>query len=185
MPNVQLAPAPAPRTLNAAYARAVVEHIQREQPGLIDELDERQRSFLDLKNPLDRCTLEEWHTLLKTAEQLLNTSDLVPQLADNFKPWHAGLLGWTLMTCETIGRLATLLRRFHHLLNDVFTVEHGTTLSRFFLTLRANTNERSPQLERLSLCIWAHRLRCLTGQVDLRLDVDIQSPPRNDTRPYS
>jgi AraC-like DNA-binding protein len=118
------------------------------------------------------------------AERQLGSRDLVPELAEQFKPWHAGLLGFTLMTCNSVGKLAGLLRRFHHLLNDVFVVECGVDDTRFSLGLRESSAEVSPRLARLSLTIWAQRLRWLTGQPDLKLDVRFKGPAPLDVAPY-
>lgn len=184
MSSPSLSPIIAPRTLNATYARMVVGHLHQTQPALLHALDDRQRAWLEPIDPMGRCTLQEWHALMDTAERLLDVPDLVPALAEQFKPWHAGLLGFTLMTCDTIHDLAALLKRFHHLLNDVFVVEHGVTQPRFFLNLQAATPEQSVRLARLSLCVWAQRLRWLTGRPDLRLDVNFQGPPPVDATPY-
>jgi AraC-like DNA-binding protein len=174
----------APRTLNAAYARLLVSHMLQQRPEALQALGEAQKAFLDQHDPLARCSLAEWHQLMDLAERQLGSRDLVPELAEQFKPWHAGLLGFTLMTCNSVGKLAGLLRRFHHLLNDVFVVECGVDDTRFSLGLRESSAEVSPRLARLSLTIWAQRLRWLTGQPDLKLDVRFKGPAPLDVAPY-
>ena len=175
----------APRTLNAAYARLLVSHVLQVRPELMSVFNAAQLAFLDQHDPLARCTLDEWHQLLDLAEHHLGARDLVPALAEQFKPWHAGLLGFTLMTSNSVNQLAGLLRRFHHLLNDVFLVEIGVVDARFFLRLREASAEVSPRLVRMSLTIWAQRLRWLTGQPDLTLDVGFKGPAPGDVAPYS
>jgi len=184
MHNTRLDAINAPRTLNVTYARILVSHVQQTRPQLLSSLDAGQLSLLDQSEPMARCTLQAWHALMDKAEQLLGSSDLVPELAEQFKPWHAGLLGFTLMTCGTVGELGSLLKQFHHLLNDVFVVDHGVVGPRFFLRLDAATSERSLRLARMSLCIWAQRLRWLTGRPDLKLDVAFEGPPPSDLAPY-
>lgn len=184
MPSAKRPSVTTPRSLNTTYARVVVGHLQQMQPALVHALPEHHRALLEPGEPTDRCTLQQWHALMDTVEHLLDTPDLVPVLAEQFKPWHAGLLGFTLMTCSTIGEMVALLKRFHHLLNDVFVIEHGVTHPRFFLSLKAATTEQSIRLARLSLCIWALRLRWLTGRPDLRLDVNFQGAPPPDLAPY-
>lgn len=174
----------APRTLNAAYARLLVSHVLQMRPELMGVFSAEQLAFQAQHDPLARCTLTQWHELMDLAEQHLGARDLVPELAEQFKPWHAGLLGFTLMTSNSVNQLAGLLRRFHHLLNDVFTVEIGVADQRFYLRLREASGETSPRLVRLSLTIWAQRLRWLTGQPDLKLDVRFQGPAPGDTAPY-
>jgi AraC-like DNA-binding protein len=184
MQNPRLNAIHAPRTLNVTYARVLVGHLQQTRPELLHLLDARQLGHLDQLDPLARCSLQEWHQLMDVVEQLLGSGDLVPALAAQFKPWHAGLLGFTLMTCGTVGELAVLLKRFHHLLNDVFAIEHGLEGPRFFLRLQPATSERSLRLARLSLCVWAQRMRWLTGQPDLILDASFEGPPPGDLAAY-
>lgn len=173
-----------PRTLNVAYARVLVSHLLHVRPDLTQVLDPMQLRFLDHPDALARCSLQEWHALMDMAEHHLGVRDLVPDLADQFKPWHAGLLGFTLMTSATVTELAGLLRRFHHLLEDVFLVERGVVDQRFFLRLRAATPEQSHRLARFSLTVWVQRLRWLTGHPDLKLDVNFEGPAPSDIAPY-
>ncbi len=173
-----------PRTLSTAYARVVINHIQQTRPDLLSSLLPTQLAHQDENDPLARCSLQEWHALMDIAESALGTRDLVPDLAGMFKPWHAGLLGFTLMTSGTVGTLASLLRQFHQLLNDVFDIEHGVDSGRFYLRLRTATAEQSPRLARMSLMVWAQRLRWLTGQPDLRLDAHFEGPAPSDIGPY-
>ncbi len=184
MQNPRPTPVNVPRTLNATYARVLVGHVQQVRPESVHLLDAQHVAHLAQNDPMDRCTLQAWHALVDACESLLGTRDLMPELSEQFKPWHAGLMGFTLMTCSTVQELGALLKRFHHLLNDVFVVGHGVTDSRFYLRLDAATPEQSHRLARLSFCIWARRLRWLTGQPDLRLDVSFAGPPPADTTPY-
>lgn len=174
----------APRTLNLTFARMLISQLQQARPDLLAQLEPAHLRLGEEGDPLARCTLGEWHALMDRVEHLLGDADLVPQLAEQFKPWHAGLLGFTLMTSGTVVELAGLLRRFHHLLNDVFMVERGLHGPRFFLRLRPATAETSPRLARLSLAVWAQRLRWLTGRADLKLDVTFQGPAPSDIAPY-
>lgn len=174
----------APRTLNVTFARMLISQLQQGGPALLQALSADQLKLSQDADPLARCTLNEWHALMDRCEHLLGCADLVPSMAEQFKPWHAGLLGFTLMTSGTVVELAGLLRRFHHLLNDVFVVERGLEGPRFFLRLRAATNETSPRLARLSLTIWAQRMRWLTGRTDLKLDACFQGPAPADLAPY-
>lgn len=176
--------ATAPRTLNAAYARLLVSYLLQARPDVAAQLTPAQLAFLAEQRPAARCTLDDWHELMDLAEHHLGRRDLVPELAELFKPWHAGLLGFTLMTCPTVNKLAGLLRRYHSLLNDVFLVEPGLADDRFFLRLREASAERSPRLVRLSLAIWAERLRWLTGRPDLKLDARFEGPAPQDIAPY-
>ncbi len=177
-------PPPAPRMLSAVYARLLVGHLAQACPQALQDLDARQLGWLSAHDALARCTLDEWHQLMDLAERRLGVPDLVPALSAQFQPWHAGLLGFTLMTSHSVNKVAGLLRRLHHLLNDVFVVECGLVDGRFYLRLREASAASSPRLARLSLMTWAQRLRSLTGQPDLRLDAQFQGPAPQDVSPY-
>jgi AraC-like DNA-binding protein len=175
---------PGPRTLNAAYARLLLAYLLQLRPELAHQLTPEQLSHANERDPAARCSLQAWHGLMDLAEQHLGRRDLVPELAEQFKPWHAGLLGFTLMTSPTVNKLAGLLKRYHSLLNDVFVVDPGFSGDRFFLKLRETSAERSPRLVRLLLSIWAERLRWLTGRPDLKLDASFEGPAPADIGPY-
>jgi AraC-like DNA-binding protein len=184
MPTLRPLPTRTPRTLHAGYARTLIGVVLAQRPEWIASLSPRELSFLDDTAPLARCTLAEWHALLDAGERLLGGQDLVPALSEQFKPWHAGTLGFALMTSGDVQALGGLLRRFQHLLNDVFKVELGVTGSRFFLSLAPTSAERSPRLARCLLSMWAQRLRWLTGQPHLRLDVSFEGPAPSEPRAY-
>jgi AraC-like DNA-binding protein len=184
MSSTPPSPSHAPRTLNVAYARVLVNHMAQRKPSLMHTLGPDSQGYLDQQDPMARCTLQAWSELLELAERELGVRDLIPELAEQFKPWHAGLLGFTLMTSNSVLDLAALLRRFHHLLNDVFLLERGVAGGRFFLRLRPASNEPSRRLAHFSLLVWAQRLRWLTGQPDLQLDVTFEGPPPADVMPY-
>lgn len=183
-PHPRQHPVTGARTLNAAYARLLLTYLLQARPGLAAQLTPEQLALLEERQPAERCTLKQWHALMDLAEHHLDRRDLVPELAELFKPWHAGLLGFTLMTSPTVSKLAGLLRRYHSLLNDVFVVDPGLTTDKFFLRLSEASMERSPRLVRLSLSIWAERLRWLTGRPDLKLDARFEGPAPADIAPY-
>ena len=184
MPTRSTDPIHAPRTLHAAYARAVLSHLLAVKPAVAQVLTPAHLRHLDDLDPAGRCTLQEWHGLMDMASQHLGGRDLVPALSEQFKPWHTGLLGLTLMTCSSVLDVAGLLQRLHPLLDDVFTIERGVVGQRFYLRLHATTVEASPQLARLSLAVWVHRLRWLTGQADLLIDVNFEGTGPVDVNPY-
>jgi AraC-like DNA-binding protein len=183
-PTIYLQTASSPRSLNVAYARLLLEHLLARRPQVKALISPEQLAWLDQQDPLARCTLAEWHELLDLAERHLGVNDLIPDLAELFKPWHAGLLGFTLMTSEKVCEVGSLLRQFHSLLNDVFEPSLGYVGDSFFLRLRRVSAEDSPRLARLSLCVWAQRLRSLTGKPDLQLDGRFRGPAPDELSPY-
>lgn len=173
-----------PRTLNAAYARIVLQHVQEVNPHVMEVFGPDLLKYLDQSDAMARCPLDDWHRLMDMAEHVLQVDDLLPVLSEAFKPWHAGLVGLTLMTCSNIGEVGGLLRRLYTLLNDVFLLERGLSNGRFFLRLRHATSEQSQRLARLSLMMWAQRLKWLAGRDDLVLDATFEGPAPADVTPY-
>lgn len=172
------------RTISLSYARVLLSYLR--EAGIDPQrlygqevLDRMQQH-----DPATRCTLAEWQAWMQRAEEALQQGDLVPALAEHFKPWHAGLLGFMLMTSGSVQEVGRMLVRFHHLLNDVYAVARDVEGGRFFLRLVPVTAEVSPRLARMMLTGWAVRLRGLTGRCDLRLDVDFRGPPPADVAPY-
>lgn len=123
-----------------------------------------------------RVPLQEWHGLMNAAEGLLGDPWLVLRLAESVKPWHTGLVGFMAMTSATLLEVGSVLARYHHLLNDIETVEAGTRGDRFALDVRQLTALRSPRISLLTLGSWAWRARWLTGRPELRFDADLPDP---------
>ena len=164
------------RTLHPGYARVLMALVQERDPSALRAFAPEDLVYMDPGEAVPRCPLTQWHHMMDVAEQVLGVSDLVPDLALRIKPWHVGLMGFTIMTSRNVEEVGRLLRRYHHLLNDVFVVDRKTEGRRFFLRLRTASGETSNRLARLSLAVWAQRLRWLTGRDDLSFDVSFEGP---------
>jgi AraC-like DNA-binding protein len=162
------------RTLHPGYARVLMSFVQERDPSALRAFAPEDLVYLDPSDAVPRCSLAQWHQMLDTAERMLGVTDLVPDLAVRIQPWHVGLVGFTLMTSRNLEEVGRLLRRYHHLLNDVYVVDRKLEGRRFFLRLRPTSGQGSPRLARLSLAVWAQRVRWFTGHPDLRFDVSFE-----------
>ncbi len=164
------------RSLHPGYARVLMSYVQERDPSALKAFDSEDLIYLDANEALPRCALPQWHHMMDTAEKVLGVSDLVPDLAVRIQPWHVGLLGFTVMTSRNLEEVGRLLRRYHHLLNDVFVVDRKLEGRQFSLSLRPTSGEGSLRLARLSLAVWAQRVRWLIGRDDLSFDVSFEGP---------
>ncbi|MEY4763464.1 MAG: hypothetical protein RI907_137 [Pseudomonadota bacterium] len=164
------------RSLHPGYARVLMSFVQERDPSALKAFEPEDLVYMDPSEAVARCSLAQWHRMLDTAEQVLGVGDLVPDLAVRIQPWHVGLMGFTIMTSRNLEEVGRLLRRYHHLLNDVFVVDRKLDGKRFFVRLRPTSGEGSSRLARLSLAIWAQRVRWMTGREDLCFDVCFEGP---------
>lgn len=123
-----------------------------------------------------RCPINEWHGLMGAAEALTGDPHLALTLSEHFKPWHTGLVGFMAMTSSTLRDVGTVLSRYHHLLNDVESVDAGMQGDRFKLSVRQLTSLKSPRISLLTMGSWAWHARWLTGRSNLVFDVDFACP---------
>jgi AraC-like DNA-binding protein len=165
------------RSLHPGYARVLMSLVQERDPSALKAFAPVDLVYLNPPDAVARCSLAQWHQMLDTAEHALGAPDLVPDLAVRIQPWHVGLVGFTLMTCRNLEEVGRLLRRFHHLLNDVFVVACRLEGCRFSVRLQPTAGTGSPRLARLLMAMWALRVRWLTGRADLRFDVSLEGAP--------
>jgi AraC-like DNA-binding protein len=174
----------ADRSLHPGYARVLMSLVQARDASALKAFSLEDLVYLDPSDAVARCPLAQWHHMMDTAERVLGSSDLVPDLAVRVQPWHVGLVGFTLMTSRNLEEVGRLLRRFHHLLNDVFVVERKLDGSRFFVRLQPAAGTGSPRLARLSLAVWVQRARWLTGRPNLSFDVSVEGPDTGHQEDY-
>lgn len=172
------------RTVSVAYVRVLLSYLRSigVDPACI--YDEAALARIDQADAISRYDLSEWREALRRAQARTSQADLIPAMAQHFQPWHAGVIGLTIMTSRTILHLGQELARFHHLLNDAFRVEIGIVGERFYLRLDPTTSELAPEIARLSLTSWVQMLRALTGRHDLQFDGLFMGAAPADTAPY-
>jgi AraC-like DNA-binding protein len=172
------------RTVGVAYVRVMLSYLRSLgiDPARVYDADALAR--IECADPMSRYALSEWREVMSKAQACTGQRDLIPGMSQHFQPWHAGVIGLTVMTSRSIYHLGCALARFHHLLNDVHRVELGIHDDQFFLRLDPVTPEDSDRLARLSLTAWVQSLRWLTGRHDLCFDGRFTGPAPQDVTPY-
>ncbi len=165
-------------TVSVGYVRALLEFLQQQAiaPEAICPSADRLRELSSLDSSA-RCEVREWEALMAAAEAQLQDPLLALTLSAELKPRHAGLMGFLAMTSGTLRDVGGVVARFHHLLNDIETVEAYVEGTHFVLEVRQMTPTRSNRLTLLTLGSWVWYARWLTGRDDMRFHVDLMQPP--------
>lgn len=175
---------PSHRTVSVAYVRVLLSYLRSIGVPTAQLYDEQALARFDQADTLSRYDLVEWRAALHRAQACTGEADLIPALARHFQPWHAGVIGLTIMTSRTILHLGQELARFHHLLNDAFRVEIGIEGERFYLRLEPLTPDIPADIARLSLTSLVQMLRALTGRHDLQFEGQFTGSAPPDCTPY-
>jgi len=123
-----------------------------------------------------RLAIGPWQAMLQQAVRHLGDPAFPLKLATTIKPRHLGLLGFLLMSCDTLGAAALTLQRYEHLLDSVNRAEWTLTDTHCRLSWHPLIADPAPELILLSLSLWAIQGRWLTERPDLVCDVRLSLP---------
>lgn len=163
-------------TVSIGYVRALMEFLQLQ--GVPPEAvcaSHRWHELMSLDTSA-RCEVREWEALMQAAEGVLQDPLLALTMSSEMKPRHAGLMGFLAMTSGTLRDVGSVVVRFHHLLNDIETVQTYQEAHQFVLEVRQMTCVRSPRLILVTLGSWAWYAKWLTGREDMRFHIDLMQP---------
>lgn len=124
-----------------------------------------------------RLTLDEWLTLLRRATEASGDVAFVVKLAGHIRGRHLGMLGFLLMSCESLGEAALILQRYERLHDSFNAADFHLEGGRFSLTWRPLIEHPPMELVLLSMSLWAHHGRWLSERADLVADVRFAFPP--------
>lgn len=166
---------------NVGYARVVLDYLAERgidaaevfgAPWLRDVLGEGAgKAGLD-STPRQRLPIDQWQWMLHRVTEHLNDEALPVRLGAAVRPRHTGLLGFLLMSCDTIGAAAAILQRYELLLdsaNEAVCMPHA---DRVDIEWHALIDAPSPHLIQLALTIWVCQARWLSERPDLVSDAD-------------
>ncbi len=123
-----------------------------------------------------RLTLDEWLTLLRRATEASGDAAFVVKLAGHIRGRHLGMLGFLLMSCESLAEAALILQRYERLHDNFNAAEFHVEGERFSLTWRPLVEQPPMELVLLSMSLWAHHARWLSERPDLVADVRFAFP---------
>ena len=163
-------------TVSIGYVRALFDFLsQQGVPEYVVCSPERVTQLMS-QDTHARCSVQEWHALMAAAEQHLQDPWLALSMSAHMKPRHAGLMGFMAMTSGNLRDVGSVVVRFHHLLNDVETVQTYQEGLQFVLEIRQLMNFASNRLTLLTLGSWVWYARWLTGRDDMRFDILLTQP---------
>lgn len=167
-------------TASASYAHAVLDYF--DALGLPPEAAFGSAQVTQLREACGRYRLPigPWQTMLQQAVRHLNDPAFPLKLAASIKPRHLGLLGFLLMSCDTLGAAALTLQRYEHLLDSVNRAEWALTDTHCTLSWHALIADPAPELIVLSLSLWVIQGRWLTERPELVCDVRLTLPQPTD-----
>lgn len=123
-----------------------------------------------------RLSLDEWLTLLRRAAEASGDPAFVVRLAGGIRGRHLGLLGFLLMSCESLAEAALILQRYERLHDNFNAAEFHVDGARFSLTWRPLVAQPPMELVLLSMSLWAHHARWLSERPELAADVRFAFP---------
>lgn len=164
---------------NVGYARVVLDYLAERginaaevfgAAWLRDVLGEGCGATEPDSAPRQRLPIDQWQWMLHRVTDHLNDEALPVRLGAAVRPRHTGLLGFLLMSCDTIGAAAVVLQRYELLLdsaNEAVCVPRADSLD---IEWHALIDAPSPHLVQLALTIWACQGRWLSERPDLICD---------------
>lgn len=153
-----------------SYALAVLEYF--EQQGINPEDVFGATRVHDVRQGADtqRLTILQWQGMLQQASRYLNDPAFPLKLAEFIKIRHLGMLGFLLMSCDTLGAAAATLQRYEQLLDSVNEAVFQAEGEHCTLTWRPLIENPPVDFIMLSMGLWAHQARKLAEQPDLVCD---------------
>lgn len=167
-----------------SYALAVLEYF--EQRGIHPEDVFGEARVRDIRQGLDtqRLSILQWQGMLQQAARHLDDPAFALKLAETIKLRHLGMLGFLLMSCDTLADAAITLQRYEQLLDSVNEAEFQIEGEQCTLTWRPLIDNPPVDFIMLSMALWAHQARKLAERPDLVCDVcfTFAEPTRSDVK---
>lgn len=171
---------------NVGYARGVLDYLNEHHVDPVDVFGERWlREVLGVERgdassrasssassdaPRQHLPLDQWQWMLERASDHLRDPALSLRLAASIRPRHLGLLGFLLMSCDTLGAAVDTLQRYELLLdsaNEAVCTVHPESVD---IEWHALIDEPSPHLVQIALALWVCQGRWLAELPELTCD---------------
>lgn len=168
-------------SVNRGYALAVFEYLERASldPAAVCGADLVHEVKADPEGP--RLSVAQWALVLAQAEQALQDPAFPVKLAATVRIRHLGMLGFLLMSCETLGDAALALQRYEQLLDGINEARFALEGDTCTLSWCALIDSPPRAFTMLSMALWAQFARWLSEQWSLACDADFDFPqPESD-----
>ncbi len=159
-------------TVSIGYVRALLEYVEQCGHAAEKICTSKQLSEIRETPSSARFPVSGWHALMATAESLLDDPCLALTMSEHLKPWNIGLVGFMTMTSSTLQEVGKVSCRYHHLLNDLESVQGALHSDQFTLSIHQVTPLTDPRITLLTTGAWAWQARLLTGKPNLVFDVN-------------
>lgn len=162
---------------NPSYALAVLDYFEQigdDPEGVFGA--ERVRSIRQ-DTGSQRLSVTQWQSVLQQACRHLKDPAFPLKLAATIKLRHLGMLGFLLMSCDTLGAAALTLQRYEQLLDSVNVAEFHVDGPNCTLTWRPLIDNPPDEFVLLSMALWVHQARSLSERPDLVCDICFTCPP--------
>lgn len=155
-----------------SYALAVLEYMERLGMDPVDIFGQDRVDTVRQPGAGSRLSITQWQGMLQRACQHLGDPAFPIKLAATIKARHLGMLGFLLMSCDTLGAAALTLQRYEQLLDSVNAAEFAVQGEQCTLTWRPLIDHPPAEFIMLSMSLWVHHARWLAERPDLVCDID-------------
>ncbi len=165
--NKPVAP-PTTGSVSTFYARALLDYLKRINLNP-EELFE-SALINELNDSGSRIPITLWRMMFERAIAETGDVDLPLKVASQLEPKHLGMLGFAIMSSQTLQDVVAILLRFEQLIDDVNTttlVENGDFIELHWLPLLGPS---IPIFMQQSLVCWAVIARQITSKPELICD---------------
>ncbi|MGH8506065.1 MAG: AraC family transcriptional regulator ligand-binding domain-containing protein [Stenotrophobium sp.] len=129
---------------------------------------------------------DEWISMVEQAIDATGDRDLALKVGDNLKPQHLGVLGFIVMSCDTVEEAEMQVQRYGRLAGerDLYKLVHKGSKMELHLTWRYGLTA-PPIMEQLTLAARMRASRWITQRSDLCWDAYFQMKRPADVRSYT
>lgn len=176
-----------PASVSREYMQAVLQHLGSfgiTEQQLFDTPELRHLRGTADTEASGRMPLAEWRAMLGRAILLTNDEELPLRLASVLRPYQFGLLGFLVMTGNTLGDVARRLEQYEQLLdglNEAHVVWHEHTVEIEWIPL---IDDPQPMFPKMSMATWVVMARFLTNRPDLKATACFKFPEPTGTDIY-
>lgn len=154
-----------------SYALAILDYFEQQGEDPVKVFGEKAVQQIRLHAGADRLSTSQWQHMLQSASRHLNDPAFPLKLAATIKSRHLGMLGFLLMSCDTLGAAAATLQRYEPLLDSVNAADFHIEGDQCILVWRPLIANPPPDFIMLSMALWVTQARWLTERSDLVCDI--------------